>query len=163
MKMLFNNDKGILLFLGAFLAPFFICWGQTNVSQPAATSQKESVGWEKAARSYTLAQRVEGSSRNLKTTAKNKKAGAPADGAQPAPPNDGDRMNAETESAQYQRIEEEGLLQTRQAMKAAEHDLTLQRQMGILLSHDPDPESLCLGESITALRILGSGTASRVP
>jgi hypothetical protein len=160
MKMLSHNKKEILLFMGAFLASSLICFGQTNVSQPATAFSKGSASWEKAAKGYTLAQRTDGSSQTPKAPAKTKKTGAPADGAQPAPPNDTDRMNAETESAQYQRIEEEGLLQTRQSMKEAEHDLTWQREMGIL-SHDP--EALCLGASLIPLRILGSGTASGVP
>jgi hypothetical protein len=160
MKMLSHNIKEILLFMGVFLASSLICFGQTNISQEPVTSPKGSASWEKAAKGYTLAQRTDGSGQTSKAPAKAKKTGAPADGAQPAPSNDTDRMNAETESAQYQRIEEEGLLQTRQSMKEAEHDLTFQREMGIL-SHDP--EALCLGESLIPLRILGSGTASGVP
>jgi hypothetical protein len=162
MKMPSNNKTGIFFFLGAFLAPFLICFGQTNASQQAVSSPKGTVVWEKAAKGYTDAQRAASSSQtpNKPNSAKGKKTGALAGGGQSAPPNDTDRMNVETELAQYQRIEEEGLFQTRQAMKAAEHDLTLQREMGIL-SHDP--EALCLGESLIPLRILGSGTASGVP
>jgi hypothetical protein len=159
MKMLSNNEKGILIFTGAFLAPFLICLGQTNASQQTATSQKTNVSWEKAAKSYVLAQRAGASSQTTKanSSAKAKDKGAPA--AQPASPGD-DRMNAQTESAQFQRIEEEGLLQTRQAMKEAEHELTLQSEMD-MLSHNP--EALCLRESLIPLRILGTGTASGVP
>ncbi|MGO8700100.1 MAG: hypothetical protein ACLQVY_20620 [Limisphaerales bacterium] len=159
MKMLSNNEKGILIFMGAFLAPCLICLGQTNASQQTGPSEKTTVSWVKAAKSYALAQRTGGSSQTTKanSSAKTKKASAPAD--QPAPPSD-ERMNAETESAQFQRIEEEGLFQTRKAMKEAEHELTLQSEMGML---SRNPEALCLGESLIPLRVLGSGTASGVP
>ena len=162
MKPPCKNKQGILIFLGAFLAPCLLCFGQTNATQPGVSSPKGIVLWEKAAKGYTEAQRPASSSHVAVAlnSAKARKSGAPADGVQPGASNDNDRMNAESESAQYQRIEQEGLLQTRQAMKAAEHDLTLQRELGLL---SRNPEALCLGNALLPTRILGTGTASGVP
>jgi hypothetical protein len=161
MKKPIYLKKRVLISLGALLLPGMICCGQTNsVPASAPSHQPPNVYWEGAAKAYYLSAHTDISSQSREaknSTAKNKPSGGVAPQAKPRGHG---QMNAETESAQYQRMEEEGLMQTRQAMREEQHNLTLQTEMGVLCH---DPEALCLGESIAYTRILGSGTASGVP
>lgn len=156
MKTPSDFKKRIFLFAGLFGASSLLCLGQTNSSAAATAAAQNSNGnWEKVAKSYNVAQA--GTRTDQATAAKPSKNTQAPDQAAPSgsPP-----MNAETESAQFERIEQEGLLQSRQAMREANRNLTLQSEMGML---EHDPEALCLGESPAQFRILGTGTASGVP
>jgi hypothetical protein len=157
--------KGSFLFLWAFLVPALVCLGQTNSDHRVVPSHQPGhvgVFWDDAANGYYAP--VEVSTQTQPAPVATKTPAKPKDlGNRPAPRQAAGprQMNLEADQqAQYQRIDEERLLQTREVSREAEHNRELAVEMGAL-SHDP--ESLIWGTPITATRVLGTGTASGVP
>src|SRR5208282_4769761 len=71
------------------------------------------------------------------------------------------RMNLEAnQQAQFQRIQREGLLQTRAETRAAQYHRDSEMSMGAICH---DPESVIWGTPLNPRRMLGTGTALGVP
>jgi hypothetical protein len=161
---------GLLAACG-LLACSSLCFGQTNSTKINAPTlalgpgTSKGVFWNEAANGYFVETLAEVPAPTKASPKEPKLKVVQADAAASPPPSRPDRFSnrmnvAANEQAQYQWIEDEGILPSRAALREMARQRNAEIAMGEI-SHSP--QSVIWGTPLFTTRVLGTGTASGVP